>query len=281
MSKNYDELTFTDDFLFCKILSNDLVLCRDLLEMLLGIKIFKVELSEAQKSIDVKADARGVRFDVYVKDSVDTVYDLEMQVKDKSDLPKRSRYYQGMIDMNLIEKGSDYQELKRSYVIFICLKDHFKRNLPVYTFRNICVQDTGLFLGDDATKVFINASCTAADIPEPLSNFLRYLRCREATDKLTMRISDSVRQATEQQKWRTEYMTLEMHDNEIRKEAHEAGRAEGHAEGRAEGQTIGSLSAYAKLISDGVITITQAAENMDTTVTKLKADIKTVLGITL
>ena len=277
MSKNYDELTFTDDFLFCKILSNDLVLCRDLLEMLLGIKIFKVELSEAQKSIDVKADARGVRFDVYVKDSVDTVYDLEMQVKDKSDLPKRSRYYQGMIDMNLIEKGSDYQELKRSYVIFICLKDHFKRNLPVYTFRNICVQDTGLFLGDDATKVFINASCTAADIPEPLSNFLRYLRCREATDKLTTRISDSVRQATEQQKWRTEYMTLEMHDNEIRKEAHEAGRAEG----RAEGQTIGSLSAYAKLISDGVITIMQAAENMDTTVTKLKADIKTVLGITL
>ncbi len=84
-------------------------------------------------------------------------------------------------------------------------------------------------------------------------------------------------------------MTLEMHDNEIRKEAHEAGRAEGRAEGhaegraegRAEGQTIGSLSAYAKLISDGVITITQAAENMDTTVTKLKADIKTVLGITL
>ena len=273
MSKNYDELTFTDDFLFCKILSNDLDLCKDLLELLLGIKILKVELSEAQKAIDIKADARGVRFDVYVKDSVDTVYDLEMQVKDKSDLPKRSRYYQGMIDMNLIEKGSDYQELKRSYVIFICLKDHFKRNLPVYTFRNICVQDTGLFLGDDATKVFINASCTAADIPEPLSNFLRYLRCREATDKLTTRISDSVRQATEQQKWRTEYMTLEMHDNEIRKEAHEAGRAEG--------QTIGSLSAYAKLISDGVITITQAAENMDTTVTKLKADIKTVLGITL
>ena len=36
--KEYKELLFTDDFLFCKILTNNLNLLKDLLEMILDIK---------------------------------------------------------------------------------------------------------------------------------------------------------------------------------------------------------------------------------------------------
>ena len=42
-----------------------------------------------------------------------------MQTTLKKDLPKRSRYYQGMIDLNLIERGAKYRDLKSSFVIFI------------------------------------------------------------------------------------------------------------------------------------------------------------------
>jgi len=46
-----------------------------------------------------------------VDDENGTIYNIEMQTKVKKELPKRSRYYQGMIDMNLIERGAKYKDL--------------------------------------------------------------------------------------------------------------------------------------------------------------------------
>ena len=47
---------------------------------------------------------------------------------------KRSRYYQGIIDLNMIEKGESYDILKESYVIFICTFDFFEKGRSVYEF---------------------------------------------------------------------------------------------------------------------------------------------------
>lgn len=98
MSKDYeityDQLKFTDDFMFCKILENNPDLCKELLEVILGVKIRKIERISKQKEIKVRADGKGVRFDVYLEDADNTVFDIEMQTTKKSELPKRSRYYQ-------------------------------------------------------------------------------------------------------------------------------------------------------------------------------------------
>lgn len=37
--KLYEQLTFTDDFMFCKVMTNHPELCKELLELILGIKI--------------------------------------------------------------------------------------------------------------------------------------------------------------------------------------------------------------------------------------------------
>lgn len=34
-----------------------------------------------------------------------TIYDIEMQVTDTKELPKRTRYYQSMLDLQMIDKG--------------------------------------------------------------------------------------------------------------------------------------------------------------------------------
>ena len=112
--KEYEELCFTDDYMFCMILTTRLDLCKELLELILDIKIRKVEIAEQQKNVDITYDGKGVRFDVYVDDAENTVYDIEMQTTRQKDLPKRTRYYQGMIDLNLIQKGMRYSELKNS-----------------------------------------------------------------------------------------------------------------------------------------------------------------------
>ena len=63
------------------------------------------------------------------------------------------RYYQAMIDMDMLKKGEVYNQLRPSYIIFICTFDAFDEGLPMYTFRNRCVEKDGLELGDEATKI--------------------------------------------------------------------------------------------------------------------------------
>ncbi|GFI22244.1 hypothetical protein IMSAGC011_01017 [Lachnospiraceae bacterium] len=90
------------------------------------MNIERIEYPELQKSIHVDMDAHSVRLDVYVKDDRETVYDTEMQVSDTKELPKRSRYYQGMIDLQLVDAGQHYKKLNKSYIIFICPFDLLK-----------------------------------------------------------------------------------------------------------------------------------------------------------
>ena len=129
--KEYKELLFTDDFMFCKILMNNKDICKEVIELILGCKVRNIGFPEVQKTIELTSDGKGIRLDVYLEDG-ETVYDLEMQTTISKDLPKRTRYYQGMIDLNLINRGAAYSELKESYVVFICLEDLFKRDRSIY-----------------------------------------------------------------------------------------------------------------------------------------------------
>ena len=217
--KKYEELEFTDDFMFCMIMANNPKLCKELLELILGIKIKKVELADSQKSVNITYDGKGVRFDVYVNDTENTVYDIEMQTTKQKDLPKRTRYYQGMIDLNLIEKGMKYSKLKKSFVIFICLEDIFGKNLPVYTFTNICEQDHSIRLGDEATKVIVNASGSRDGLSEDMCSFLDFLIKKEATSEFTQEIQNAVDDAITKKEWEVQYMTMLMKIQQEREDA--------------------------------------------------------------
>ena len=68
MAKKYEELDFTDDFMFCKVLTNNPELCRELLELIIGRKVGEFLQIEKQKQIEITADGKGIRFDVYSED---------------------------------------------------------------------------------------------------------------------------------------------------------------------------------------------------------------------
>ena len=66
--KPVEELRFTDDFMFCRVMKNP-DLCKGVIERLLGIKVERIEYPDLQKEIRPYYSAHGVRMDVYVKDS--------------------------------------------------------------------------------------------------------------------------------------------------------------------------------------------------------------------
>ena len=138
--KPIEELTFTDDYMFGYVMRNEEI-CKGLLERLLKIKIERLEYPELQKSITPHYENKGVRLDVYVQDS-NRVFDVEVQNILDDDLPTRTRYYQSMMDIDLLLKGKNYSELKESYVIFVCKDDFFGENLPI----DLVVRTTGISL---------------------------------------------------------------------------------------------------------------------------------------
>ncbi len=210
----WEELGISNDFLFGKVMQ-DPELCKELLTRILpDLDIDHVEYPELQKGIKLDADAKSVRLDVYVRDGKGTIYDIEMQVADTKELPKRTRYYQSMIDLQMIDKGQSYKRLNPSYVIFICQFDLFNMGRHIYTFENICKEDKDIFLGDGAVKIFLNTDGKLDDVSRELKAFLDYVAGKESEDSFVRRLEEAVEAAKRNREWRHEYMTLLMRDQE-------------------------------------------------------------------
>ena len=168
--KPIEELTFTDDYMFGYVMRNKEI-CKGIIERLLKIKIDKIEYPELQKSITPHYESKGIRLDVYVLDS-SRVFDIEVQNILDDDLPTRTRYYQSMMDIDLLLKGKKYSELKESFVIFVCKEDFFDEGLPCYTFSNLCHEKPTLELGDKTHKIIFNAGAFSKenDLERMVSN---------------------------------------------------------------------------------------------------------------
>lgn len=223
MQEKWEELSIANDFLFGKIMQNP-ELCKELLQRILpDLNIDHIEYPELQKAIKPDMDARSIRLDVYVKDNKNTVYDIEMQVSDTKELPERSRYYQGMIDLQLIDRGQFYKELNKSYIIFICQFDAFGKGRHIYTFENICKEDKSISLGDSTAKIFLNANGTQNDVSKELKAFLDYVAGRKSEDSFVEKLEEAVKEAKRNREWRHEYMTLLMRDKANEKKGIERG----------------------------------------------------------
>jgi predicted transposase/invertase (TIGR01784 family) len=231
----WEKLTIANDFVFGKVMQNKR-LCKKLLEIILKVKIRKIEYPELQKAVDIAVDAKSVRLDVYVEDENNTVYDIEIQAINTKELPKRSRFYHGMIDLNLINKGAHYSELRKCYVIFICLFDPFKTGRHIYTFEHRCKEDPSITLGDESTTIFLNAKGKLNDVDDELHGFLSYVASGMPESDFALELDKNVQEIKSNEKWRLEYMTLFMRDQENLRQGIEKGRKEGREEGREEGR---------------------------------------------
>ena len=224
MGKTYDELDFTDDFLFCHILMKNEELCKELAELITNRKIRRILSIEGQKTIRPTRDGKGVRFDVYFEDDENVVYDIEMQTTRKKNLPKRSRYYQGMIDLNITSKGKDYNELKESYIIFICTFDVFGDDRHIYTFENVCIENSNVRLGDGVHKIFLCANSKKDDCSPKLKEFLDYFANKIPSGEFSRKLDDAVEESKKEKKWRQSYMTLQEKYREKYQEGQDDGR---------------------------------------------------------
>ena len=269
--KPIDELFFTDDYMFGAVMRNPEI-CKSILETLLNIQIEKLEYPELQKSISTYYETKGVRLDVYVKDS-NKVFDIEIQNDSALALPKRMRYYQSMVDMDNLLKGQDYSELKESFIIFICNFDPFHQDLPCYTFKNLCIQDKNLQLFDETTKIIFNSSAYDKEKNLDIKKFLKYIKTKVPTSNLTDKINTLVEQQKENNKFRNDYLSMNLHDRDITKKAFAEGKEEGLSQGIEQGLSQGAertkIETAKKLFSMG-LSLEQVSEGTGISLEKVQ-----------
>ncbi|SHI47415.1 conserved hypothetical protein (putative transposase or invertase) [Anaerovibrio lipolyticus DSM 3074] len=227
----WEKATITNAVMFRLVMEKP-GLCKKLLERLLNITISKMEIPEFEKDFREGMVSRGIRLDIYIEDADGTAIDIEMQAvtKKKEELGKRTRYYQSVMDHNLLAKGQHYTKLRKSYIIFICTFDPYGAGLPRYTFSNLCVSDNTLELCDEAYKIFFNASAVNMDnITKDQRAFLKYVNGGSADDDFTRELDSTVKEYRADERKKATYMTFQQEIMEI------------EARGEARGEVKGAL----------------------------------------
>lgn len=229
-SKSYDELTFADDFMFCKIMQDEEI-CRSVIECLLKIKIRKLVYHQSQHSVDSVFNARGVRLDVYVEDC-NKVFDIEMQTSSYRAIEKRIRYYQSQLDIDHLAKNESYEQLIDTFIIFICKNDPFSAKIPVYTVKTSIEESPNTIYNDGAHKILFNASAYEKCADSGIRAFLEFIYTNKSSSGFTEMIRDKMERAKMNEPWRVEYMMwrerLDMARDEVRKEYEEKIKLQGN-----------------------------------------------------
>lgn len=259
--KPWEELTFTDDYMFKLVLRKHPKLCQRLLETILQLRIEKIVFLEAEQTIEPKYDSHGIRLDIYLTDEQNTIYNVEMQVRPYTDLllAKRMRYYQSTIDIDDLKPGESYDKLPKTFIIFLCPFDFMDGKRCFYIFRTYCQQDKDLLFPDEATKIIISSTGSITnDTPRALIPLLDYMNGKAAKTDLIQDIDSAINTEKTIETERRKYMTYEMKMREFRQEGYnagfEAGQSAGFESGLETGESKERIQSARDFIARGLIT---------------------------
>ncbi len=175
--KTLEEMNLLDRFLFAEAMEN-IENLEILLQIILDQPNLKLmEKPRTERELRTRPENRMVRMDVWGEGKDRTVYDAEPQQKNTNNLPKRSRYYQSLMDYNLLDIGEmDFNKLPNSYIITIMPFDLFGLKYYQYTFKSFCQENKNLEIGDNATRIFLNTKGTNNEETRPeLIALLKYI----------------------------------------------------------------------------------------------------------
>ena len=171
-------------------------------------------------------------------------------------LPKRSRYYQALLDIDLLQKGQPYDLLPPTFIIFICVFDFFEKGNYVYTFKKRCLENLELELSDEATTMLLNTKGTHGDISKDIKSFYDYVNNHIVTTDFTKQIDDEISYLKLDTKVRREFMLMEARLLDERRE----GEAVGIAKGKEIGLAEEKLATAKRMLAKGCYSLDDIAE---------------------
>lgn len=236
-SKTLQELNLTDDFLF-DVATEELENCKAIIELTTGLRLKSLKWKSGQKVIHNLPGKRGVRLDFIAESEDGRIFDVEMQNRNEGNIPKRTRFYQALIDAPILKSGErGFDKMNPLYIIIICNYDPYGKKKYCYTFDNQCKEVPGLRLGDEVTKLLLSTKGeNEEEVPKELVDFLHYVTesnengLPDECDERLKRLHESIREIKASADMEVEYMKMEERERIIRDEGKQIGIINGKIE---------------------------------------------------
>ena len=162
------------------------------LQVIMKEKRLKVLEQVLQKDLK-NLQGRSAIIDCVATDTEGRYFNVEIQQANEGASPKRARYHSGLMDMNLLNPGQDFDELPESYVIFITLRDSLGYSLPIYHIdRKIRENSEGF--PDGSHIVYVNSS---KQENTELGRLMHDLHCKNADEMYSQVLAKRVRELKE------------------------------------------------------------------------------------
>ena len=236
-SKTLQELNLTDDFLF-DVATEELENCKAIIELTTGLRLKSLKWKSGQKVIHNLPGKRGVRLDFIAESEDGRIFDVEMQNRNEGNIPKRTRFYQALIDAPILKSGErGFDKMNPLYIIIICNYDPYGKKKYCYTFDNQCKEVPGLRLGDEVTKLLLSTKGeNEEEVSKELVDFLHYVTesnengLPDECDERLKRLHESIREIKASADMEVEYMKMEERERIIRDEGKQIGIINGKLE---------------------------------------------------
>ena len=203
---------------------------RECLEYVLQVIMEKQDLKVIEQIIqkDYKnLQGRSAIMDCVARDSEGKQFDVEIQQDNEGASPKRARYHSGLLDMNTLNPGQDFDELPESYVIFITRDDILGYDFPIYHIdRHIKEVDDSF--QDEAHIIYVNSR---KQEDTELGRLMHDLHCKNADEMHSPVLAKRVHELKDTQKG-VELMCNEM--EKIYSEGMESGEKRGELKAKKE-----------------------------------------------
>ena len=203
---------------------------RECLEYVLQVIMEKQDLKVIEQIIqkDYKnLQGRSTIMDCVARDSEGKQFDVEIQQDNEGASPKRARYHSGLMDMNTLNPGQDFDELPESYVIFITRDDILGYDFPIYHIdRHIKEADDSF--QDEAHIIYVNSR---KQEDTELGRLMHDLHCKNADEMHSPVLAKRVHELKDTQKG-VELMCHEM--EKIYSEGMESGEKRGELKAKKE-----------------------------------------------
>ena len=244
-SEEIDNITsnLSDFALFLTVMKNPIAY-RNTLSIILDEPDIQLKEVKVEQVILNKSGKRAIRLDAWALSTDERQFDMEMQNdKDQDSLPKRTRFYQGLLDSPVLKSGKStkYRQLPSSTIIFITRDDIFKKDLAKYTFTEQCEEVADLKLEDGTTKIFLNM--TSKNGSKELISLLQYMKNTDINnpeiltmDARLLELDNIVAEVKESEEW--EVVRMDLIDVGINK---------GLQEGLEIGKIIATIETYQEI----------------------------------